>query len=130
MPLIQTHVCLECGSDTRKYGYVNRIPADRTNFSGWHCGGCSTAGYKERECSKGERCPAYQGDGICLECQDADEIGDEFDEDLWNEWTAQHFPDVDGMFPQAKEFRKLMESEEDWTEEDRLQVWKCLTNYD
>ena len=130
MPLIQTHVCLECGSDTRKYGYVNRIPSDRTNISGWHCGGCSTAGYKERECSKGESCLNYQGTGECSECEEADEIGDEFDEDLWDEWTAQHFPDVDGMFPQAKEFRKLMESEEDWTEEDRLQVWKCLTNYD
>ena len=43
--ILKTTQCLECGADTDKYGYVNRIPADRKEVFGYICGGCVDAGY-------------------------------------------------------------------------------------
>jgi len=55
--ILKTTQCLECGADTDKYGYVNRIPADRKEVFGYICGGCVDAGYGD--CPKEEECPAW-----------------------------------------------------------------------
>ncbi len=99
--ILKTTQCLECGADTDKYGYVNRIPADRKEVFGYICGGCVDAGYGD--CPKEEECPAWLYDDDC-ECQ-------EWDEELFDEYWKEHILIVDSMFPDAKAFREFMESD-------------------
>ena len=38
--MIDTSLCIECGTDTLKYGYVNRMPSGGTNIDAYVCGSC------------------------------------------------------------------------------------------
>ena len=40
-----------------------------------------------------------------------------------------HIPVVDSIFPDAPTFRKLMESEKSWTDEDKKRMEILITNY-
>jgi hypothetical protein len=40
--MINTTLCLECGTDTAVNGYVNRVPASKTNIDGYICGTCDS----------------------------------------------------------------------------------------
>jgi hypothetical protein len=125
MSNIDTTLCLSCGADTLRYGFVNRIPDsivvkqnpisftsydDGINIDGYRCGTCS-----------------------------GDWAQEEFDETT-GEWNTKwdeveeyvdnvHIPEVDSIFPDAPTFRKLMESEESWTDEDKKRMEILITNY-
>lgn len=112
MTSIDTTLCLECGADTIGYGFVNRIPSSNTNIEGYRCGTCS-GDWAEEE---------------------FDEATGEWDtESKWDEVDKYidnvHIPEVDLMFPDAPAFRKLMESEESWTDEDKKSVEILIKNY-
>ena len=127
MSNIDTTLCLSCGADTLRYGFVNRIPDsivvkqnpisftsydDGINIDGYRCGTCS-GDWAEEVLDKetGEWDTATKWDEV-----------EEYVDNV-------HIPVVDSMFPDAPAFRKLMESEESWTDEDKKSVEILIKNY-
>ena len=112
MSNIDTTLCLSCGADTLRYGFVNRIPDGNTNIDGYRCGTCS-GDWAEEVLDKetGEWDTATKWDEV-----------DKYVDNV-------HIPVVDSIFPDAPAFRKLMESEESWTDEDKNCVQILIDNY-
>tara|TARA_Y100001951_G_scaffold88560_1_gene80238 strand:- start:101 stop:622 length:522 start_codon:yes stop_codon:yes gene_type:complete len=105
MENIDTTLCLNCGTDTTINGFVDRIPAGRTNIDGYMCGTCS-------------------GDWVD-EDDSPEEKWDRVDEHV----DRHRIPEVDAMFPDSPAFRELMETEESWTDEDKKKMQDLINGY-
>ncbi len=128
---IDTILCLECGTNTQRLGFVNRIPSSRDGIDGYICGTCSSA-WEQDHYYKGKKLVYCEfediDDNFDWEKSETDydrEAGcEEAEEALVKNW----YPEVDEKFPFAPDFRKLMQSRgygvSDFTEADAKQIQK------
>ena len=80
--MIESDRCIECGVDTKKEGYVNRVSYETGTVDAYKCGPCMDT-----------------QDGLQLHDQDG------FDEDKYDEYLAERIQYIDAKYPEAKKFR-------------------------
>ena len=131
--MIETSLCLECGTDTLVNGYVNRVSADRDNIDGYICGMCIVT-WDLRD--------MWDAEGNQVYCPATDEEEPEIDENNYDDYEYGHcdeaeeihikqwHPEVDEMFPDAPAFRKLMEDEQSWNATQKKEMVELIKNYE
>ena len=75
---IETELCVECGTDTRIDGYINRVARDTGAIDGYNCGSCN----------------------------DAYEAAQGLDHTLYEKYEKERHTEIDAMFPDAPAFRE------------------------
>ena len=100
---IRLSICIDCGVDTEKMGWVNRIPADKNvwskeeclNIDAWLCGTCSGDEFEEEYDEKtGE-----------YDIESKWEAVEKYQEEVW-------YPAVDSKDENAKKWREAMNDED------------------
>ena len=135
--LLDTSLCIECGTDTLKYGYVNRIPCGRTHIDAYVCGSCLVGLWEQEDLylngelvfcpMKDDDDPRYDEDGEERENHDEYERISCTLAEKWHE--TEHLPEIDVMFPDAPKFRELVSNEDNWTNKDKKTVQLLIANY-
>ena len=82
--MIESDRCIECGVDTKKEGYVNRVSYETGTVDAYKCGPCMDTHDElhDQECN-------FDG----------------FDEDKYDEYLAERIQYIDAKYPEAKKFR-------------------------
>ena len=82
--MIESDRCIECGVDTKKEGYVNRVSYETGTVDAYKCGPCMDTHDElhDQECN-------FDG----------------FDEDKYDEYLAERIKYIDAKYPEAKKFR-------------------------
>ena len=88
--MLETSRCFECGADTLRDGFVNRVPVGRTRVDGYYCGPC-----------------ADTMDDSCEEDDDGKLVG--FDDDAYDTYLVERIAEVDVSDPEARTWRERME---------------------
>ena len=132
--MIDTSLCLECGTNSASMGFVNRIGAGRDQIDGWICGMCiSTWDLRDMWDSDGKQiyCPAKDDDEPEIDWDIHDE--DEYEYGHCDEAEEIHIkmwhPEVDEVFPDAPKFRDMMQTEGQWTDAQMKDIQKLIDNY-
>ena len=137
--MIETELCVECGTDTRIDGYINRVSRDTGIIDGYNCGRCSEA-YEDAQVwydikagkivGRGEdEDPRFDSDGE--EIKDADNFERSSDDEMYEKYEKERHAEVDAMFPDAPAFREWCQRDtnENLTDEDQKQVQTLVKNY-
>tara|TARA_R110000744_G_scaffold294783_1_gene404961 strand:+ start:772 stop:1053 length:282 start_codon:yes stop_codon:yes gene_type:complete len=85
--MLESDRCIECGVDTKKEGYVNRVSYGTATVDAYKCGPCMDT-----------------QDGLQLHDQEGNFDG--VDEDKYDEYLAERIKYIDAKYPEAKKFRE------------------------
>ena len=112
--LIESTRCVECGSDTMKDGYVNRIPSDGgdSRIDAYHCGRCQeNIDYYIFGDSAYENCESDEEVDAVDQARDNDPDWHDkhCDEEAYDKYLEERIKEVDEQDPEAKVFRTLIE---------------------
>ena len=113
---IETSVCRECGADTLKNGYVNRVSYGGDVLDAWQCGRCEEAWENsqvwwdiknKKIVGRGEdEDPRFDGEGE--EIENADSLFERStDDEMYEKYEKERWAEVDAQFPDAPRFREL-----------------------
>ena len=118
---IETTICRECGADTLKNGYVNRVSYGGNVLDAYQCGRCEEA-YEDSQVWWDIKASKVVGRG---EDEDPriDENGEDVanpdnferstDDEMWEKYEKERWAEVDAQFPNAPRFRELSAIVED-----------------
>ena len=138
MPMINTELCVECGTNTRVDGYVNRVPRDTGIIDGYNCGRCEEA-YEDAQIwydkagkivGRGEdEDPRFDAEGE--ELANSDDFERSIDDKMYEKYEKERHTEIDAMFPDAPAFREWCQKDtnENLSDEDQKQVQTLVKNY-
>ena len=137
--MINTELCVECGTDTRVDGYVNRVARDTGVIDGYNCGRCEEA-YEDAQVwydikagkivGRGEdEDPRFDAEGE--ELKNSDNFERSLDDTLYEKYEKERHTEIDAMFPDAPAFREWCQRDtnESLSDEDQKQIRALVDSY-
>lgn len=109
---IETSICRECGADTLKNGYVNRVSYGGNVLDAYQCGRCEEA-WEDSQVWWDIKAKKIVGRGededprINEDVVDPDNFERSTDDTLYEKYEKERWAEVDAQFPDAPRFREL-----------------------